>query len=61
MSSADRNTGRILGTKAGVEITIELQRQPNGTVKVEFSPRSPATDPGLGDQWLAAYQRRMGR
>ena len=59
--SADRNTGRILGTKAGTEVTIELKRQPNGTVQVEFSPRTPAADPSLGDQWLAAYQRRMGR
>ena len=61
VSSADRNTGRILGTKGGVEVTIELKRQANGSVQVEFSPRTPAEDPALGDKWLAAYQRRMGR
>jgi hypothetical protein len=60
--SADRTLGRILGEKAGVEVTIELQRQPNGTVKVEFSaPGSAETNPKLSEKWLSAYQRRMGR
>ena len=59
---ADRATGRIVGAKANVEVTIRLQRQANGSVTVEFdAPGSTETNPKLGDQWLAAYQRRMGR
>ena len=61
VTSSDRNAGRIFGNKNGIDVIIEVRRQPNGTVQVEFSPRTPAADPGLGDQWLAAYQRRMGR
>ena len=60
--SADRTLGRILGERAGVEVAIELERRPDGTVKVEFSaPGSTAADPRLGEEWLSAYQRRMGR
>ena len=60
--SADRTTGRILGERAGVEVTIELQSQPDGTVRVEFNaPNSTETNPQLGERWLSAYQRRMGR
>ena len=60
--SADRTTGRILGEKAGVDVTIELQRQSDGTVRVEFNaPNSTDTNPKLGERWLSAYQRRMGR
>jgi hypothetical protein len=60
--SVDRTTGRILGEKAGVEVTIELQRQPDGMVRVEFNaPNSTETNPQLGERWLSAYQRRMGR
>ena len=60
--SADRVLGQILGEKAGVEVTIELQRQPDGTVRIEFSaPGSTETKPKLSEKWLSAYQRRMGR
>lgn len=60
--TADRGTGKILGNKAGVEVTIGVLRQADGTLRVEFqAPGSPETNPKLGDRWLAAYQRRMGR
>jgi hypothetical protein len=60
--SADRAAGRITGTKAGVEVTISLLRQADGTLKVAFSsPGSPETNPKLGDRWISAYERRMGR
>lgn len=60
--SADRATGRILGVKSGAAVTIELQRQHDGTVRVEFNaPDSTETNPKLGERWLSAYQRRMGR
>ena len=62
LRSADRALGRISGERAGVEVTIELQQQPDGTVRVEFSaPGSTETNPKLSERWLSAYQRRMGR
>jgi hypothetical protein len=60
--SADRAMGRILGEKAGAEVTIELQHQADGTFKVEFNaPNVTETNPKLGERWLSAYRRRMGR
>lgn len=60
--SADRATGRILGAKDGVEVTIAVTRQPDGTVRVEFdAPGGAQTGPKLSEQWYPAYQRRMGR
>jgi len=62
VQTADRAGGRILGNKAGVEVKIDLLRQADGTLKLAFSaPGSPETNPKLGDRWLSAYQRRMGR
>ena len=62
VTSADRAVGRILGNLNGLEVMAEVQRQPNGTVKVEFNaPGAPETSPRLSDRWLQAYNRRMGR
>jgi hypothetical protein len=54
--TSDRAAGRIYGSKGGAEIMIWLQWQPNGSTKVEFSPSGV-----IGQQWLSAYNRRMGR
>src|SRR5262245_10538128 len=60
--SADRASGRIQGPKSGVEVTIDVTRQPDGTVRVEFTaPGSTETNPKLSERWYSAYQRRMGR
>jgi hypothetical protein len=62
VTKADRAAGRIAGTRAGVEVAIWLQWQPNGSTKIEFSaPGAPDTGPKLSEQWNAAYNRRMGR
>jgi len=62
VTGADRSTGRITGTKAGAAVTIDLLRQADGTLKVSFSaPDSKESNPTLGDRWLSAYNRRMGR
>jgi hypothetical protein len=62
VQSADRAGGRIAGSIAGVEVTIAVQRQANGSVRVEFSAAdAPADQPRLSDRWRAAYDRRMGR
>jgi hypothetical protein len=62
VGSADRTAGRILGKKGEAEVSIWLQWQPDGKTKLEFTaPGSTETNPKLGERWLAAYQRRMGR
>ena len=62
ISNADRNNGRITGSKAGAAVTIELRQQADNSLQVVFNaPDSKETNPTLNDRWLAAYQRRMGR
>ena len=62
IGNADRGSGRITGSKGGAAVTIELRQQADNSLKVSFdAPASTETNPTLGDRWLAAYQRRMGR
>ena len=62
ISSADRGSGRITGTKAGAAVTIELRPQADNSLKLSFdAPASKETNPTLGERWTAAYNRRMGR
>jgi hypothetical protein len=59
---ADREGGRITGTKNGAAVTIDVQPQADKSLKVTFNaPASVQTRPTLGEQWHAAYERRMGR
>jgi hypothetical protein len=62
VTSADRASGRITGSKSGAAVTIELRQQADNSLKLSFdAPGSKESNPTLGDRWLAAYQRRMGR
>ena len=62
ITRADRASGRITGSKAGAGVIIELVPQPDNSLKLSFdAPASKESNPTLGDRWLAAYQRRMGR
>jgi len=62
INSADRAGGRITGSKDGGQVTIDVLRQADGTLRVAFeAPGSSETNPKLSDRWLSAYQRRMGR
>lgn len=62
VTSADRASGRITGSKAGAAVTITLQTQADASVRVSFdAPNAKETNPTLGDRWLSHYQRRMGR
>lgn len=62
ISSADRGSGRITGTKAGAAVTIELRPQADNSLRLSFdAPASKETNPTLGERWTAAYNRRMGR
>lgn len=62
VTSADRGSGRITGSKAGAAVTIELRPQADNTLRVSFdAPASRESNPTLGERWTAAYNRRMGR
>jgi hypothetical protein len=62
VTSADRSTGRITGTKAGAAVTIQVEQQAGGNIRVGFSaPDARETNPTLNERWLASYNRRMGR
>jgi hypothetical protein len=59
---ADRGSGRITGTKAGADVTIDVRPQADNTLQVIFTaPNSKEANPTLNDRWLAAYNQRMGR
>jgi hypothetical protein len=62
VTSADRASGRISGSKAGEPALITLLTQADGSVRVTFdAPTSKDRNPTLDERWLAIYQRRMGR
>jgi hypothetical protein len=43
-------------------VRIELRQLVDNSVQVKFSaPDSTETNPKLGDLWLNAYHKRMGR
>jgi hypothetical protein len=62
VTSADRASGRITGSKTGAAVAIALQTQADGSVRVSFdAPNAKETNPTLNERWLSNYQRRMGR
>jgi hypothetical protein len=59
---ADRANGVMQGMKDGAGVTITLQQQADGTLKLVFSaPESKESNPSLQDRFVTAYNRRMGR
>ena len=62
LSSADRATGQMLGTRGAIGARISVTRQADGTTRVELNLSGPLqSDPGLSDRFNAAYERYMGR
>jgi hypothetical protein len=60
--SEDRVKGVISGTRGEQDVTINVQTQADGNVRVEFGARGPkGSDPGLAGRISRAYDRRMGR
>jgi hypothetical protein len=60
--SEDRVKGVISGTRGEQDVTINVQTQADGNVRVEFSARGPkGSDPELAGRISRAYDRRMGR
>jgi hypothetical protein len=62
ITSEDRVNGVIRGSRDQQEVTIKLQTQADGSVRVEMGARGPkGADPGLAGRISRAYDRRMGR
>jgi hypothetical protein len=62
VTSADPSTGLIRGTKDGIDVTVVVARQADGSVRVQFDAKGATQrDPGLSNRFSQAYDRRMGR
>ena len=60
--SVDRAIGFIQGSKDGIDVTVHVARQADGSVRVQFDAKGARErDPGLGERFSKAYDRRMGR
>ena len=62
ITSEDRGSGVVRGTRDGINVTANVRTQADGSVRVEFNT-SGATerDPALIDRISQTYDRRMGR
>lgn len=62
VTSAEPSSGLIRGSKDGISVTVIVARQADGSVRVQFDSKGATqNDPGLGDRFSRAYDRRMGR
>ena len=62
ITSEDRVRGVISGSRGEQDVTINVQTQADGNVRVEFGARGPkGPDSGLAGRISRAYDRRMGR
>lgn len=62
VASTDPGTGLIRGSKDGIDVTVVVARQADGSVRVQFDAKGPTQrDPGLSNRFSQAYERRMGR
>ena len=60
--SVDRPGGLIRGSKDGIDASITVRRQADGTTRVESSFKGQLDrDPTLSRRFDAAYERNMGR
>ena len=62
VASAEPAAGLRRGTKDGIDVVVTVARQADGSVRVQFDAKGPTQqDPGLGERFSRAYDRRMGR
>ncbi len=62
ISSEDRGTGVIQGQRGGMTVVTRLNRQADGSVRVEFNVGGNlGEDPDLPSKISRAYDARMGR
>jgi hypothetical protein len=59
--ASDPVTGTARGNKDGVDVTVLVVRQADGTTRVQFDAKSSERDPELARRFSSAYERRMGR
>ena len=62
ITSENRGSGVILGSRGDQQVTINVLSQADGGARVEISARGPkGSDAGLAGRISRAYDRRMGR
>lgn len=63
ISSADRTSGIVYGTRGNQSATIRVYTQADGRVRVEFGVQGggAAEDAIVAKDFSSAYDRRMGR
>jgi hypothetical protein len=62
ITQAEPRSGLIRGIRDGIDVTVSVVRQYDGTVRVQFDAKGDASkDPQLSNRFSQAYERRMGR
>jgi hypothetical protein len=62
VTSADPATGLIRGVRDGINASVAVTRQADGTVRVQLDTSGQTErDPDLHARFTQAYNRRMGR
>lgn len=62
ITTADRGSGVISGTRGASDVTVTVLSQADGGARVEITARRPAgQDRDLAQSISNAYDRRMGR
>lgn len=62
VTSADPNTGFIRGVRDGINASVAVTRQVDGSVRVQLDTSGQTDrDPDLHNRFMQAYNRRMGR
>jgi hypothetical protein len=62
VTSEDRSSGTLRGTKGGSNVLISVAQQANGSVRVVFNVTGPPSEnPDLQNRLTRSYNRRMGR
>ncbi len=62
ISVIERDRGMIVGKKGPVDVTIAVQTQADGRIRVHMSARGPeGAEPNLTQNFYQTYQRYMGR
>jgi hypothetical protein len=62
VTSEDRASGVVRGTRDGIDVAANVRTQADGSVRVEFNTSGATNrDPQLINRVSSAYDRRMGR
>jgi hypothetical protein len=62
VTQAEQENGLIRGSRNGIEVIVNLVRQADGSVRVQFDTKGDIrNDPQLPNRFSQAYDRRMGR